>query len=432
VTTFVLIAGLLAALAVAFAVWSLWRVPANQARADRRVVNVALYRQRKAEIERDAANGDIDQVTRETMLAELGASLLDESSDDASGAAPVVEVPRDRRVVVVVCALMIPLAATAMYRQLGAREDWALADALTVLRNAPEANNLEALDRLTVMLDERLVKKPGDGETLFLLGHARMRQGEYAGAVEAFAALRPLETGDLTVLVSLAQARYLADEGRVTPETKALMDRALAANPHEALVLEMLALDAIRSANYAAAVGYLERALAGGVEGERAASLEAGLARARAALAAAGGAPTGTPAITTASPTEGSDAPAATSEGSATAASRSARVQVSVAIAPSAQVGPSARVFVIARQIGGPPMPIAVRALSVAELPTVIELSDADAMQPSRLLSQFDQVEVLARLSQSGTPTRQAGDLEAAASPVKPSEQPRLSLTLGG
>jgi cytochrome c-type biogenesis protein CcmH len=307
-----------------------------------------------------------------------------------------------------------------MYGQLGAREDWALADALTVLRSAPEENDLEALDRLIAMLDERLEKQPGDAETLFLLGHARMRQGEYRSAADAFAALRPLETGDQTVLVSLAQARYLADEGRVEPATKALMDRALAANPHEPLVLEMLALDALRSARYAAAVDYLERALAGGLEGERAAALEAGLMRARAALAAVGGTDAKVPEVAASASTERA------------APSGAARVEVAVALEPSAEVGPAARVFVIARQIGGPPMPIAVRALSVAELPAVVELSDADAMQPSRLLSQFEQVEVLARLSQSGTPTRGPGDLEAAASPVRPSEQPRLSLRLGG
>lgn len=423
-TSFLLIAALLAALAVVFATWSLWRAPARGTGADRERVNIALYRQRVAELERDVANGDVDDATRATMLAELGASLLDEAGAKAVPESPprVAAARRDGVVIAVVCALLIPLAATLMYRQLGAREDWALADALTVLRNAPDENDLEALDRLVALLDGRLENKPGDGETLFLLGHARMRQGEYAAAVDAFAALNPLQTGDQTVLVSLAQARYLADDGRVGPETKALMDRALTANPHEPLVLEMLALDAIRSADYAAAVGYLERALAGGVDGERAASLQSGLMKARAALAAAGGTASAAPDVVSTTP------PSATGA----VASANARVHVSVALAPSAQVGPAARVFVIARQIGGPPMPIAVRALSVAELPAVVELSDADAMQPSRLLSQFEQVEVLARLSQSGTPARQAGDLEAAASPVRPSEQPRLSLTLGG
>jgi cytochrome c-type biogenesis protein CcmH len=421
--SFVLIAALLSALAVAFALWSLWRNAPKQSVADRDAYNVALYRQRAAEIERDAASGVIDAETRATLLAELGGSLLDEAHDEPATdeTEDAKAARRDRRAVAVVCALLIPLAAALMYGQLGAREDWALADALTVLRSAPEENDLEALDRLIAMLDERLAKQPGDAETLFLLGHARMRQGEYTAAADAFAALRPLETGDQTVLVSLAQARYLADEGRVEPATKALMDRALAANPHEPLVLEMLALDALRSARYAAAIDYLERALAGGLEGERAASLEAGLMRARAALAAAGGADGKAPEVAATPASAERAAPTGT-----------ARVEVAVALEPSAEVGPAARVFVIARQIGGPPMPIAVRALSVSELPAVVALSDADAMQPSRLLSQFDQVEVLARLSQSGTPTRSPGDLEAAAAPVRPSEQPRLSLRLGG
>jgi cytochrome c-type biogenesis protein CcmH len=413
---------------VLFAVWSLWRAPPRATPSDREAVNLALYRQRVAEIERDAGSGDLDAATRETMLAELGASLLDETVADPQRPGTTKQSRRERVVVVVACALLIPLLAVVLYRALGAREDWALADALTVLRAEGGQNDLEALDRLVALLDARLEKRPGDAESLFLLGHARMRQEEYTAAAQAFEALHPLDSGDLTVLVSLAQARYLADEGRISAETKALMDRALEQNPHEPLVLEMLALDAMRASNYAGAVGYLERALAGSPDGARATALQNGLAQARAALVASGGAPSAPPSqqVASAPPTVGplTATPAA--------ASRDARVHVAVSLGPSAQPSPGARVFVIARQIGGPPMPIAVRALAISELPATVELSDADAMQPGRLLSQFDRVEVLARLSQSGTPARQAGDLEAAAEPVNPREQPRVTLTLGG
>ena len=41
-------------------------------------------------------------------------------------------------------------------------------------------------------------------------------------------------------------------------------------------------------------------------------------------------------------------------------------------------------------------------------------------MQPNRLLSMFDRVEVLARLSRSGNPMRQPGDIESAAQVLDP------------
>jgi len=84
---------------------------------------------------------------------------------------------------------------------------------------------------------------------------------------------------------------------------------------------------------------------------------------------------------------------------SAAPAASGAAVHVSVALAPGVTVAPPARVFVIARQPNGPPMPIAVRALDPASLPLQLVLTDRDAMQPSRVLSMFDRVEVVARLS---------------------------------
>ena len=109
-----------------------------------------------------------------------------------------------------------------------------------------------------------------------------------------------------------------------------------------------------------------------------------------------------------------------------------AEVHVSVALAPGIAAAAPARVFVIARQPNGPPMPIAVRALDPASLPQQLVLTDRDAMQPSRVLSMFDRVEVVARLSRSGNPMRQPDDIESPSQLIDPRTTPTAALIIGG
>jgi cytochrome c-type biogenesis protein CcmH len=107
-------------------------------------------------------------------------------------------------------------------------------------------------------------------------------------------------------------------------------------------------------------------------------------------------------------------------------------VNVAVALAPGVAAAAPARVFVIARAPGGPPMPIAVRVLDPAALPQQLVLTDADAMQPNRRLSMFERVEVVARLSRSGNPVRQPGDVESPAQTLDPHAGGAVSLVIGG
>jgi cytochrome c-type biogenesis protein CcmH len=109
-----------------------------------------------------------------------------------------------------------------------------------------------------------------------------------------------------------------------------------------------------------------------------------------------------------------------------------ATVRLSVAFAPGVDASPPARVFVIARAPNGPPMPIAVRALDPTALPQQLVLTDRDAMQPNRTLSMFDRVEVLARLSRSGNPVRQPGDIESRIQSLDPRGSTTISLIIGG
>ena len=93
-----------------------------------------------------------------------------------------------------------------------------------------------------------------------------------------------------------------------------------------------------------------------------------------------------------------------------------------VTVAPSLAGKGSATdtLFVFAREMSGPPMPVAIVRATKKDLPFTFRLDDSNSMMPSRKLSDVGTVVIVARLSKSGQAMPQSGDLEGISQPVKP------------
>ncbi len=93
-----------------------------------------------------------------------------------------------------------------------------------------------------------------------------------------------------------------------------------------------------------------------------------------------------------------------------------------VTIAPNLASKGSATdtLFVFAREMNGPPMPVAIIRATKKDLPFTFRLDDSNSMMPSRKLSDVGMVVIVARLSKSGQAMPQSGDLEGMSQPVKP------------
>ena len=93
-----------------------------------------------------------------------------------------------------------------------------------------------------------------------------------------------------------------------------------------------------------------------------------------------------------------------------------------VTVAPSlADKGSSTdTLFVFAREVNGPPMPVAIVRATKKDLPFTFRLDDSTGMMPSRKLSDVGTVVIVARLSKSGKAMPESGDLEGMSQPVKP------------
>ena len=97
---------------------------------------------------------------------------------------------------------------------------------------------------------------------------------------------------------------------------------------------------------------------------------------------------------------------------SPSAVAAAVRVPVHVELGAGVSLPAATVVYVIARANDGNPMPVAVKRLSVADLPADVVLSDADAMTVGRSLAGAGRIELVARATRSGDVKAMPGDYE--------------------
>ena len=308
---------------------------------------------------------------------------------------------REARGVALAVGALVLVSAGLLYRIVGTP------DALdpAALR-APET-----IGEAIAQLEQSLARDPDQAEGWMLLGTAYQRQGELAKSRDAYARAARLAPADPDALTEAAQSRALAaPDRRFDAEAVAMLQAALKASPEHQRARWFLGVAQRQAGDNAAAAATWEPLL-GTLQGGTADTLRNEV---NAARAAAGLGPLAPPA------------PAAADAGA---------LQVKVALDPGfaarVRLDGNAQVFVIVRQPGGPPMPVAVERHGVADLPFTATLDDADSPMPTLKLSQLREVELVARLSASGNAMKQDGDIESA--PVRvvlPAKDP-VTLQIG-
>jgi cytochrome c-type biogenesis protein CcmH len=134
------------------------------------------------------------------------------------------------------------------------------------------------------------------------------------------------------------------------------------------------------------------------------------------------------PIVATTATTTATEKPEPVKTNSQAAKSAGISVTVSLSTEMKDKVKPTDIVFVYAKALSGPPMPLAAAKKQVKDLPFEVFLDDSMAMMPSMKLSAFKEVVIGARISLSGQPLAQSGDLYAERKPVKAGEKIHLEI----
>ena len=254
-----------------------------------------------------------------------------------------------------------------------------------------------------------------------MLGRAHMALGAFDDAVEAIRRSLQLTGDDPEVLVRLADAIAMSQQGSMGGEPESLLTRALAMEPQNPQGLWLLGMAQSERGDHAAAISTWETLLPL-LAGDARSSDEVRrlIARAQqqsgnvASSASAAVNATGNAAVNKEAGNAGdteSATPAADGVQSQNAqGTQQLTVKVQLGDAIAQGLPASTPVFVYAKASNGPPMPLAVTRRTLGDIPFTVTLSDDDAMIPAMRLSQFAQIDVGARISRSGDAIARSGD----------------------
>jgi len=389
-------------LALAILLIPLLRGARAQVADQRQQQNIQIAREKKHTLDAQLAEGEIDQVAFDAAYLDLQTALAlelerDEAQDQGA---------RGNWMALVVL-LAIPCASIALYLVYG---DYRVIDNPQLTQAAPPQPQTAApqmsLDEMVAAAEKRLRENPDDAEAWFLLGSTYMAKQEFDAAVNAFRRCDTLMADEPGILFALADALAMQNNGSLLGEPEALVLRGLQRAPRFPNGLWLAGMAAEQRQDFSTAHHYWSLLLPMITDDAAAADEVRGL------LASL----------------EQRD-PKLVAK--AVTGKRQLTLRIDINDELRTQASAETVVFVYARAMQGPPMPLAVKRLQLQDLPLTLSLDDDDAMMPSMKLSSFDQIVVGARVSFSGNPVSQSGDFYTELESVDSANPPeQIDLTI--
>ncbi|HLV78576.1 MAG TPA: c-type cytochrome biogenesis protein CcmI [Marinobacter sp.] len=389
--TFWTAATVLILIALAFVLYPVFFYrPKARREADLQNQNLLAYKTRLKELDDEHQAGILDEQSYHQLKDELAGAMIDDVSDEGQ---PRTRTAGRRSAMVIALAsiLLIPAGAYFGYQKWGAMER---VEQFITMQEMGSTGQTAQMITLADQLRDRLEQDPDNIDGWAMLGQTYMQVERYEDAAYAFQRLASAtkENPDASSVAwgLSAQALYFASEGELTPEVMKAIDSARALDPDEINALGLLGINAFSQQNYREAIGYWEQIIEVTPGHPQISAIQGGIDEAYKRL--------------------GEDAPAKAAP-EAPAPSSGVDVRISLDEGFRGQVPGDTTLFVFARPLntaGGPP--VAVARMTAAALPLEIRLDDRYAMTPEATISSVGEVQIVARLSRSGSINPQAGD----------------------
>ncbi|MDH5472660.1 MAG: c-type cytochrome biogenesis protein CcmI [Gammaproteobacteria bacterium] len=408
---FFVVTGLLVVLALLFVIPVLWKE--NKLEADSfDEQNILIARERLKELKQDFDNGVITQPVYDQAKQELEDNLaLDLSIGEVKSESMVSA--SSGKALALVLLLVIPGSAALIYSQLG-EFNAVTGSVKTTDSNMPQPPNMSMEEAITG-LRARLENEPDNAEGWFMLGRTYAAIQKYDEAVFAYQKTLDLVGDNAGVLLRYADVVIMSEGERISDKSSKAILKAIELEPDNLQALWMAGMVFNAQGDYKKALSYwykLEPMLNNDIDSQI--QLREQISNAEQNISA--------------------DSIASIKKNLTvtTAATLKAEITVDVSLedALKDKVAETDTLFIFAKAMQGPPMPLAAVKHSVSVLPVTVTLNDAMAMMPAMKLSNFDQVKISAVISKSGQPGMNPGDLYGEQMAVKVIADQKVSLVI--
>ncbi len=323
------------------------------------------------------------------------------------------------RLLLLFLALLLPVASIVYYHFMGQKTDWKIHQLLE------KSSSLTQQDRqdLYAMLQKRTKQTPKNVQAWYVLANMATANQNTGEAIYAYRQILVHKPESPDVMADLAKVLFAQSENVITPEIKKLITQALALDDKNADALGLAGVAAFQADDYNAAIGFWKRALATfRPNSPSAQAIEQALIKAEVALQTKGKVKK-KPLVPKKMVPEKDDLSEIVKKGASEASKEKAKQQeeqeqsisisLKVSLDEKVRVPDDAVVFIYARAWRGPKMPLAIKRVTVAQLPMDITLDNSMAMAPGMNLSSFNEIELVARVSKSGNALVKKGDWQA-------------------
>ena len=374
-----------------------------------------VYRQQFSELEQDLGNGLLTDEQYQAARSELERRVLEETGSTETSMTTSGGIV-NLRFVALSLAMIIPAASGVLYWTLGNPAAMTNPTVVAGSQGGPgvDGQMADSLNQLIEQLRKKLEQNPNDAVGWGLLARSYMAMERYADAVPIFERATKLDPDNAGLLADYADALAVHQGRKLEGRPETLIQKALKLDPHNVKALMLSGTIAYNRKDFARAAKEWEEAhtYLPPDDQESSDQLKASIAEAKRRLGGPG------MGMMVANPPMEAAKPAKQAASSGQSRAITGKVVLGPNLASKASLPDT--LFVFAKDVAGPPMPVSIVRASRKDLPFTFRLDDTTSPMPSRKLSDIDTVVIVARLSKSGKAMPESGDLEGMSQPIKP------------